>query len=501
MSDALAFQYFPYRTWLPSGVNIEFNASNANTAIQPLRVLMIGEAQAPFTVAVPLDQPFLAWSQAQVDAAVGKQSVLAMKYEAYRKQDPFGEVWLGPLAAVTSGVATGAIAISGTATGAGVIPLYIAGQSVPVAVNAGDTAAVIIPTVAWWINNSSRFLIAEAVSGSVSLHPAFGGVLGNDIDVRFAYRGAQAGEVMPPGLTFVITAMNGGAGTPSLVALLANCTTRPFDLIDLPYTDSNSLAAVKNFLGDQAGRWSAETMLYGHAFAAFGGSLADRTSFGSGVNDQHLSVLGFANGPTGSPTPAWLEASDWTAAHMVRLRVNPAQGLTGQVLNLGAPPAPAVDTPGERNVLLGSARLSTFLVGSDNVCRIDRSVTTYKANASGQLDNAYLNTNLLFQAAYAARYINAQLTSMFIDAGKILVSDGAIIGPGSPATTPSHILGAVIAIYGYLCSEFICQNPETFAANARASAGGKGMVLLYLPLDFADQVINIAILAQFTQST
>jgi hypothetical protein len=45
------------------------------------------------------------------------------------------------------------------------------------------------------------------------------------------------------------------------------------------------------------------------------------------------------------------------------------------------------------------------------------------------------------------------------------------------------------------------QNPQTFARNATATVGTKGQVLLYLPLDFTDQVVNIAILAQFIQST
>jgi hypothetical protein len=32
MSGTLAFRYFPSQTWRPAGVNIEFDASQANTA-------------------------------------------------------------------------------------------------------------------------------------------------------------------------------------------------------------------------------------------------------------------------------------------------------------------------------------------------------------------------------------------------------------------------------------------------------------------------------------
>jgi phage tail sheath gpL-like len=164
------------------------------------------------------------------------------------------------------------------------------------------------------------------------------------------------------------------------------------------------------------------------------------------------------------------------------------------------PPVASQDTVGMRNTLLFDG-MSTFTVDPSGTCRIDRSITTYQLNPAGQPDNSYLNTNILFQAMYAARYITAQLTSQFIAAGKILVANGTPIGPGSPATTPNAILGAVIGIYAYLCSIFIVQNPATFARNAYATTGTKGQVLLFLPLDFSDQVVNVAILAQFQQST
>jgi phage tail sheath gpL-like len=145
--------------------------------------------------------------------------------------------------------------------------------------------------------------------------------------------------------------------------------------------------------------------------------------------------------------------------------------------------------------------MSTFTVDESQTCRIDRSITTYQFNASGQPDDSYLGTNLLFQATFVARYMDSQITSQFIDAGLILVDDGTPIGPGSPATTPSTVLQAAIAIYGYLCTEFIVQDAAAFAKAATASKGAKGQVLLYLPLNFSDQLIQVAALFQFQQTT
>ena len=54
------------------------------------------------------------------------------------------------------------------------------------------------------------------------------------------------------------------------------------------------------------------------------------------------------------------------------------------------------------------------------------------------------------------------------------MSNGTLIPPGSPATTPNAMLGAVIAVYAYLASIFIVQNVQTFAQNATAGAGNEG---------------------------
>ena len=498
-SSSLAFKYFPWQYWRPSGVNAEFDPSQANTATQNARALLIGQILSS-GIATP-NIAVQAYSQTQVNGLCGLNSMLALKYAAYRLMDPFGEVWLGPVSDAGGGTAaTGSISFTGPATAAGTLPLYLMGVSIPVAVNSGDAATVIATNTVAAISAAIGVACTAAIDGThayqVDLTALHKGLAQNDIDIRFAYYGAQNGEVIPPGVGFTITVMSGGASNPVLTTLLSNLGVQLFDYIDLPYTDATSLNALETFLSDSSGRWAAETMLYGHVFSAYRGTFSARTTFGTGRNDQHATILGFYD----SPTPAWLEASDWCAAHVIRLRVNPAQGLATQALNLLPPPIASQDTPGERNTLLFDG-MSTFTVDAAGVCRIDRSITTYQSNASGQPDNSYLNTNIIFQAMYAARYIATQITSQFIVPGKILVSNGTLIPPGSPATTPNAMLGAVVAVYAYLASIFIVQNVQTFAQNATAGPGTKGQVLMYLPLDFSDQVINVGLLIQFQQST
>ena len=60
---------------------------------------------------------------------------------------------------------------------------------------------------------------------------------------------------------------------------------------------------------------------------------------------------------------------------------------------------------------------------------------------------------------------------------------------------------ATVALYAYLASVFVVQDVATFAKNGYATKGTKGQVLLYLPIDFSDQVVQIACLIQFRQTT
>jgi phage tail sheath gpL-like len=496
MSGSLAFKTFPASTWRPSGVFAEFDPSQANTATQNQRTLLVGQILSSGTATA--NTPVMATSQGQVNTLCGNNSMLALMYQAYCAQDPYGEIWLAPLSDNGSGTAaSGTIALSGTATAAGTLSLYIMGILVPVPVSVGDTAAVVAGNVNTAIAATPGISATATVStGTVTLTALHKGAAQTDIDIRLNYRGAQNSEVTPAGITPTITAMSGGATNPVLTTLLANLGNQTFDFIALPYTDTVSLTAIEAFLSDQSGRWAPISQLYGHAFTAFRGTVSARGTFGTSQNSQHVTCLGFYD----SPTPAWLEAADWAGAHAIRLKVNPAQGVTDQALAMLPPPQQSQDTPSNRNTLLYDG-VSTFTVDPAGVCRIDRSITMYQENASGQPDNSWLTTNIMFQAMYCARYLITQLSTQFIASGKILVKDGTPIPMGAPATTPSLVFQAAVGVYAYLASIFLVQDPQTFAKNGYGTTGQKGQVLLYLPFDFSDQVVQIAALIQFQQST
>ena len=161
----LGFKYFPDTTWRPSGSFVEFDPSQANTATQNQRTLLVGQITASGTATANV--PILAYSQAQVNTACGANSMLALMYAAYRAQDPYGEVWIAPLADNAGGTqATGTIAFSGTATAAGTLSLYVMGVLIPVAVSVGDTASVIAGNVNTAIGLAAGISVTSGVSTS-----------------------------------------------------------------------------------------------------------------------------------------------------------------------------------------------------------------------------------------------------------------------------------------------------------------------------------------------
>ena len=93
MSESLALKYFPWQYWRPSGVNAEFDASQANTATQNARALLIGQITSSGTATPNI--AVQAYSQTQVNGLCGLNSMLALKYAAYRLMDPFGRSGLG----------------------------------------------------------------------------------------------------------------------------------------------------------------------------------------------------------------------------------------------------------------------------------------------------------------------------------------------------------------------------------------------------------------------
>lgn len=485
---------------IPSNLRVplfyaEVSNSQANTSGFNQRTLIIGQKLSGGTATA--NTPVLCSSVPQAATLGGVNSMLHLMMKEYRKGDSFGEVWLLPLSDDGSAVAaTGSINFTAAPTASGTVSLYIAGTRIQTSVTSTMTAANVATAVAAAINATSNIPVSAAVDESttskVNITALNAGAAGNDIDIRLNYLGVAGGEVTPTGITTSITAMASGATNPVMTTALANCADAPFDFIVLPYNDATSLNAIGSFLNDTTGRWSWSRKIYGHAFAAYNGTLGNATTLGLGRNDQHVSIMPAYN----TPTPAMYIAAQYAAACANSLRADPARPVqTLPIIGMLAPPVANRFILTERNTLLYSG-MSTFNVGQDGTCYLENVVTTYQKNALSQPDNSYLELETMFTLAAVLRELEVLVTSKY---SRVKLADDGVRTGDPSVITPSKIRGDLIAKYQEMEYNGLVSNTEAFAAGLivqRNSSNPNRVDVLFDPVLMA-QLRVMAFLAQF----
>lgn len=485
---------------LPDNIRVplfyaELDASQANKAQTSQRTLIIGQMTEAGTGEA--GTPVISAGVGDARVLWGTNSMLAAMTAAYRAADNFGEVWYLPLADATGAVAaTGTVTVGSAPTAPGVISLYIGGRRYQLPVQPTQTAADIAAALAALIAADSLALVSAAATASaVTLTANNAGMAGNEIDIRLNYLGSPAGESTPIGLALTIAPMTGGAINPGegLQTALDNCGDMPFDFIVCPYTDTVSLDALHTFLNDQTGRWSWSQQIYGHAFAAYRGTLAAGTTFGTGRNNQHESVLAFND----SPTPAWIIAAQLTGSIAPALRNDPGRPVqTLPIVGMQAPPVASRFLLTERNTLLYDG-MSTFNVGDDGTCYAENITTTYQKNPWGDPDDSYLEVETMFLLMYILRAMRSMVTSKY--SRMKLVANGTRFASGSAIVTPLLIRADVIAKYQELEFNGYVQQSELFAQQVivEQNAHNPNRVDCLWPGTLIDQLRIFALLAQF----
>jgi phage tail sheath gpL-like len=422
---SISFNSIPSANRVPF-VFAEFDGSNAVQGAQILnfRTLLIGQKTSAGTANA--NELLLVTSAAQAKTAFGQGSVLAGMFEAYLAQNALTEVWAMPVADDGSGVAaTGSIAFGGTATAAGTIALMIAGRTVRAGVSSGNNATTIATAVATAINASADLPVsASALSGTVTLTAKNKGETGNDIDVRVNY---YDGESTPAGLTVTITAMASGATNPLLSAAIAALGDEWFNIIAVAFHDASTLAALKT---EMDSRWGPIRQIDGHVIAAATGTVGAMTTLGGTLNDKHLTIVSTQK----SPTPTYEVAAESAGIVSYYASIDPARPL--QTLEYEWMKAPArLDryTTSERNTLLYTG-IATVRVSSTGAVTVERMTTTYRLNAAGGADPAYLDIETLMTLQYIRWDWRNHILRKF--PRHKLANDGTRYAPGQAIVTP-----------------------------------------------------------------
>ncbi|EQA4283075.1 phage tail sheath subtilisin-like domain-containing protein [Cronobacter dublinensis] len=128
---------------IPSNIRVplfyaEMDNSKANTAQTSAPALLIGQALEDATI--ERNKLVLIPTADQARKLCGQGSPLARMVDAYRKTDPFGELYVIAVSDPEGAPAVGEVTFSGSANASGAVSLYIGAKRIAGAVTSGDTA-------------------------------------------------------------------------------------------------------------------------------------------------------------------------------------------------------------------------------------------------------------------------------------------------------------------------------------------------------------------------
>lgn len=435
-------------------VYVEFSGAGAGLAPPGLRTLLIGQRLAAGSAAAGATVQI--YDEADAIRQFGRGSMLAHMAAAFRRQHLLGDLWAHVLDdAATATEGTWTLTVTGAATAAGAIALYVAGRRVAVGVASGDTVSQIGAAIAAAVTARPDLPVTAAVAaGVVTLTARHGGDV--DLDVRHSF---HPDERLPAGVALAIAVRASGAVDPDVSPIWAALGDEQYDFVVLPYT---ARAAVTSLAGELAARWGPLQQIEGVGVVAYRGATgtaAQATTYGNALNSPHLTVMDVGKSPT--PTYEW--AASVAGQLALAAEIDPARPF--QTLPLHGVVAGA---PGdrrtfvERNTLLSDG-ISTHHVGVDGTVRIERMITTYQTGPGNVPDTAYLDLNTPLTLGWIRRDFRGYVRRKY--PRHKLADDGTRFGTGQAVMTPSIGRAEAIARYRAWEDRGLVEGAEAFKAS------------------------------------
>lgn len=434
------------------GTYIEFNNELAGASSTMFKAVLIGQKLASGTQEAAI--PVRVTDPKQGAALFGQGAMLAAECEAFLNANTDTEMWAIALDDKNDGSqASWPLKVLTAAVRAGTLYLYIGGSRVSVGVSAGDEVATIAASIAAAINSDLDLPVTATVSTDTAVIKAkHKGEVMNGLDIRVSYYD----EAIPSGVTLELGTETSGSGNPDIITALDAMGDEWFNWLVCPYTDTFNLVQLETELGE---RFGPMAQIGSRAFIAYSGTHGQSGTFGSARNNPHISCMGTGT----SPTPPYLLSAINAATAAKSLSIDPARPLQTLVLKgMLAPSRHERWGQTERNLLLYDG-ISTFTVGDDGTCRIERQITMYQTNASGLSDASYLDIctpETLERIRYEQRLMVAQKYPRHK-----LASDGTQYGAGQAIVTPKIIRGELLSLYREMEKKGWVEDYESYEAN------------------------------------
>ncbi len=437
------------------GFFVELDPTGASQAFgaQPYKVLVIGQRLSDGSVLA--DVPTRVGSAEQARLFFGQGSMLHMMAVALFANSQVLDYTFVAMDDPAAGVkAVGSIKADTVATASGTVAFYLGADRVQVAVTSAMTTAEIATAIQAAVAALSNVQFDAAVDGSdatkVNFTAKHKGTIGNQIPIKHSHK---AGEFLPAGLTLTVVQPTGGSGEPDLASALANTGGDHFNVMAVPYTDTNLLDVLEQDLEDRAGPTKMQGAV---AFTATPLGWGAALAFGDGRNSQHVSVMSCF----GSPSTPWEWAAAIAATVSESASVHPAQPF--QTLPLYGVTAPGEgDRYGmtENNGLLYDG-ISSHTVDDGGVVRIQRMITMNQTDATGGPTVALLDVNTPLTLERLRFDLRNRFASKYPRA--MLGDDGVRSAPGQIVVTPSVARAEVIGLFNEWMGKGFVEAPDQF---------------------------------------
>ena len=284
-------------------VSIELDNSQAqgqSAAQLKYNALIIAQKLAAGTAAA--NAAYRVTNADQVATLAGANSMAHHAAQAWFSVNKSTPLWVALVSDDGAGVqATATLTITGPASAAGALSIYVGGRLVRVPVAAADTATAIATAVAAAIGTANLIVTATSLAGVVTLTCRHKGASGNDLDLRLNY---YEDEALPAGVAVTPTAFAAGTTAPSLATLFAALEEQTFHIVAHPYNDTATMQAINTEL---ARRWGPTVQQAGQAITAKPGNFATVSGWGETAAFNAPTSTGFAS--DASPTPPWEDAA------------------------------------------------------------------------------------------------------------------------------------------------------------------------------------------------
>jgi phage tail sheath gpL-like len=470
-AQIIAFTEIPNNWKVPGNYTEVKQAINENQlAAFPARGLIMGQMLSTGTATPGTVYPL--YSVKQAKALFGAGSVLAEMCGSWLKANPYTPVDVIGISDASGGVlAAGGVSITGPATAAGTLALEFASVRVPVAVNIGDTAAVVAANLftALQLQGTGTYKTIPGMAptytagaSTVALKALNAGTLGNQLDIRL---NAQPGDMTPPGLTVTIAPMSGGATDPSasIAAALVGITSTWYTDVAWPWTDATNMAALIAWITP---RYGAMEKLDAQAYVAIDATYGTALTFLP--NCKFITPL-----PVQNPrSPSWKTAAAVAGACCYSTAQQPALQLKTVVLpDIAAPAQADLFSLNEKQVLL-EAGLSTYYTDSNGAFYLERVTTSYRFDPGNVADGGYFDLQAVKIPTRVRYDWDTFMAALYPQA--LLAPDGSIAAQyNANVVTPSALLAQwagrsnLYEQYGWIQNSAATVKNSTFVINGQ----------------------------------